>query len=393
MAQKTKENRRAKGDGTVFQTKDGKYMAQITIGFRADGRPRRITRTANNLTEANKIIQQLRLEKSTGQLTVDGNISMNDFSIHWLSFKKPTLKAKTYMEYEQVTRTVILPQFGHLPLEKIDTKKVDAFLQESIAKGYSPKTVVKRKTILHNIMGRAVAEGILSRNPVDYSIPVRQGTSKRTIIAPDDLNRILSGAQEVYRKELARNRCHGQIFFLYPVLMTAYHTGMRIGEIFALRWENVDLAERIIRVRENISEAKDEDGNVRLICGTPKTANSVRDIDISDELCSLLHSIKPYGSQEGIVFTTKSGKYISPTNFSRVWRRLLKSVGLAGKYKLHEFRHTHTTILMAQGINPASISKRLGHASTQTTLNVYSHAVNADGRRMADVFNTHMTDK
>lgn len=223
---------------------------------------------------------------------------------------------------------------------------------------------------------------------------IRKSDTKRTIIEKEDMSRILTAAKEITQRELSLGRCHGQSFFCYPVLMTAYHTGMRIGEIFALRWWNIDLDKRIIHVRENITEAKDEHGRMRLIRYTPKTANSIRDIDISNTLRDVLNEIRPYASPDtGIVFTTKTGNHISPSNFGDVWRKLLRNLDMKGKYTLHEFRHTHTTILMAQGINPASISKRLGHASTQTTLNVYSHAVNADGRRMADVFNTHMTDK
>ena len=169
--------------------------------------------------------------------------------------------------------------------------------------------------------------------------------------------------------------------------MTAYHTGMRIGEIFALRWDNIDLDNRIIHVKENISEAKDEEGRVHIIQDTPKTVNSVGDIDISETLCKILSEIRAFASPDnGIVFSTKAGTYIAPSNFGRVWRKLLKNLGMDGKYKIHEFRHTHATMLIAKGINIVSVSKRLGHASTQTTLNVYAHPMKSDGRLMAEIF-------
>ena len=79
--------------------------------------------------------------------------------------------------------------------------------------------------------------------------------------------------------------------------------------------------------------------------------------------------------------------YIAPSNFARVWRKLLKNIGLAGQYKIHELRHTHATMLAAKdNFSIASIRKRLGHASVQTTLNVYTHAVEGEDKDMADMF-------
>jgi len=386
MAQKIKDNRRAKGDGTVFQLKDGKWRAQITVGYKADGKPKKITRTVTTKSEAQAMLRQMTIEHATGKLTVQGDIKVKEYAPRWLKGKKPILKPKTYMDYECILRTVIIPTFGNITLSKLTVGDVNAFITDSLNKGVSTGALSKRKAILSNILSTAVIDGIINVNPVIHSMKVPKKSTTRKAIVPEDMEKILAEAERM--SFVASSKGSGQSFFIYPVLMTAYHTGMREGEIFALRWENVDLDKQLIRVMENIVEAKDDSGKHTIIVGTTKTEYSNRTIKISQKLCDVLAQIKPSDlGNNDVVFRNKLGRYIAPSNFARVWRKLLKNIGMAGKYKFHEFRHTHATELAAQdSFSPASIRKRLGHSSVQTTLNVYTHAVDDEDERMANHF-------
>ena len=325
MPRKTASGRRTKGEGSVFQAKDGTYLAQIIVGYGDDGRPKRITRSANTKTEALAKLQELQLQQKTGNLTMQSGITFSQYIIRWLALKKPTLKAKTFMDYQQIITNRILPKLGRIQLGRINTSYIDTLLTEMIEQKYAPSTIWKTKAVLHHILDRAVADGIIPKNPAERSISIRQGSSTRKIISDEDLKIILEEARKISQLGISKGIAYGQSFFVYPVLMTAYHTGMRIGEIFALRWENIDLTHKIIKVRENISEAKDSQGNMKIILGTPKTATSVRDIDISDALCETLKDIAKYRGENGIVFCNKYGQYIAPSNFARIWRTLLKN--------------------------------------------------------------------
>lgn len=386
MARKKGNNAHAKGEGTTFQGKDGKWYAQITIGFRDDGSPKRKTRTARNKTEAIRLLGELKLKCQLGQYSVKGDILFSLYAERWFTFKE-TLKGKTRIDYKAILRNHLLPYFGTYRMSDIMLGHVDSFLCEKISKGYAPSSIVKMKNVLHNIFERAVAEEVIAKNPVDHSMPIRLRKTNRIVISKEDLPIIMNKAREVSQRAMKYGRYSGQSFVMYPVLMTALHTGMRIGEILALRWDNVDLKNRCIYVEEGLSQKEDDDGSIRLTLGTTKTASSVRTIEISDSLCDVLSVMKTHSHGSQIVFHTQNGTHVAPNNWGRTWRDMLDEVGMRGKYRPHEFRHTHVTVLLAEGFSPASVAKRVGHADAHTTLTVYAHAVDGDGRRMADIFN------
>lgn len=390
MSQKIKESRRTKGDGTIFQTKNGKYKAQLTVGYKKDGSPRKVTRTARTKSEAYTVLQHLRIAYATGQLSVNGNITLQEFVPRWKHSKKASAKPKTSMDYESILKNILLPRFGRITLEELTTSHINNFITDMLEDGRSPSSVAKYRAILSGILKAAVVDGIISRNPAEYSIPIRQEPSSRDAIPAEALDKIFTEGHRISSESMSHSHKNGQSFVAYPVLKTAYYTGMRIGEIFALRWEHIDLEKRTIRICENIVEAKDAEGHHRIIVGTPKTKCSIRTIKISQKLCEILEDMRPaIAGDTDIVFQSSTGGYIAPSNFARVWRRILRNIGMAGQYKLHEFRHTHATLLLATGqFSMASVQKRLGHESAQTTLKHYAHAIAAEDELMADAFDS-----
>lgn len=385
MARKTGANSHAKGEGTVFQGKDGKWYAQITIGFKDDGNPKRKTRTARNKTEAIRLLSELKLQCQLGRITVKGDIMFRHYAERWFSFKE-TLKGKTLIDYEAILKNHIIPFFGTCRMSDITLGDVDSFLREKIKKDYAPSSIVKMRAVLNNIFERAVAEEIIAKNPVTHSIPIRLRKTERIVISRDDLSVIMNKALDISRSAREHGRYCGQSYAMYPILMTALHTGMRIGEILALCWDNVDLRNRRIMVEKSLSQKRSADGRIELSIGTTKTSASIRTVEISDTLCKIFTEMQTHARESKIVFHTKNGTHIAPNNWSRTWRSMLKELGMSGKYHPHEFRHTHVTTLLAEGFSPASVAKRVGHANAHTTLTVYAHAIDGDGRRMADIF-------
>ena len=223
MSREKKNNRRSKGGGSIFATQNGKYKAQLTIGIKENGSPKKITHTCDTKTEAQEGLKKKQIELSTGELTVKGDIKFHDYTNRWMNRNKKrrlanVIKAKTFAEYEQVTNSVLLPYFGSFSLNKLDTNTIDAFLQDKTTAGYASKTVKKYKTVLHNILGQAVKEGIINRNPVDYCMAIRQKETNRNIIAKEDISRILAEAKAISDKRRNLAEVMDRAFSAIPFL-------------------------------------------------------------------------------------------------------------------------------------------------------------------------------
>ena len=161
--------------------------------------------------------------------------------------------------------------------------------------------------------------------------------------------------------------------------LLAIHTGMRRGEILALKWSNVNFETETVKVEESLAYTKEQG----LYFKAPKTTNSIREVVIPASLISLLKELQyeqkkmklrmgtsfhPYN----LVISTTDGKPVHPRNLARTFKQLINKAGVK-EISLHGLRHTNATILMKQGINPKIVSERLGHANVGITLDIYSH--------------------
>ncbi len=168
---------------------------------------------------------------------------------------------------------------------------------------------------------------------------------------------------------------------IFPKVILALFTGMRRGEVVALRWRNVDLAGKVIAVRESIEETKEHGPQFK----TTKTKNGVRDITLPDIVVETLteHRRAQLESRfrlgqgkppaDALVFPSDDGGPQYPRNLSGEWKEACKLVGLDPPVTFHALRHTHASQLIDAGIDVVKISKRLGHANPTITLQVYAH--------------------
>lgn len=378
-----KKKRRNKGDGCIWQREDGSWVAQVVIGYKADGHPRKKSRVRKNKSEATKALKILQMEKMRGEIALRDDVMFGAYSQRWLSCKKTNLKPKTYIDYKDICNRVLSPIFGKTTMKKITTQQINDFIQNQQAKGLSKTTVIKYKILLGSIFSQAISEKVVFQNPVKNSTVIKKAKSKATHIEKEDLETILEGAKTFSAGDyMQKHRCTIQKC-LYPVILTAYHTGMRINEVLGLRWGNIDLENNMIMVEENLTIEENYEGVQKLIVGTPKSDKSFRHIKISKTLSHLLSELKSDGD---IVFKSRTGGYIQYSNFSDVWRKLLKREGFAGKYHFHETRHTHATELISSRHNIKAVSNRLGHEDIRTTLNLYAHALPKDDEDIAEFF-------
>jgi integrase len=219
------------------------------------------------------------------------------------------------------------------------------------------------RTAISKVLQSAVDWNLLEQNPArGIRVGDRAPKIERLYLNPKEVGRLLASLPEPCR----------------TLVLVAVLTGMRIGEILALRWKAVDLVRGLIQVRETVSEGK---------FGSPKTKSSRRDIPISQPVCEAFQAQLARCRQSGpddLVFTTRKQTPLNPKNLlRRVLRPACKSLGLL-LISWHSFRHTHATQLAEVGESLRTAQALLGHSDLETTLNVYTHAIPEALRRAVD---------
>lgn len=314
--------------------------------------------------------------------------------------KSGAIGAKTGERYRELAEGQIVPHLGHIGIQElkaIDIERWHTTLRTSGRKVRPPKAGKPAKqqppglslhTIrgAHRVLSKALREAVrfdlAFRNPAGaegQTAPRMAGAEEVEIIGADKLPDVI---------DQLRGRA------IYPKAITALFTGLRRGELLALRWANVDLEEKVIRVREALEETKAHGVRVK----AAKTRAGRRDVTLPDIVVEVLREHRraqleqrmALGAgrlpEEALCFPATDGGPQSPRNFSGDWREVAASIGLAG-VSLHALRHSHASMLIDSGIDVVTISKRLGHASPAITLAIYAHQFAARDNKSAAAIN------
>ena len=261
----------------------------------------------------------------------------------------------------------IVPGLGRLKLKSLNPAHVRAFYRDRLDTGLSPATVHKMHVVLHKALDGAVSDGLIPHNAAkDVKVPQ---TGSRKEIRP------LTSQQARDLFDAARG---DRLEALYVL---AIATGLRQGELLALKWEDVELEEAVLRVRRTLTRSG---GKVEV--GPPKTPNSRRSVGLMSRAVEALraHLARQLAEMEemgslyrpgGLVFANEIGGIINPSNLrNRHLVRLLERAKLP-KVRFHDLRHTCATLLLTKNVNPKIVSEMLGHSSISITLDTYSHVL------------------
>ena len=275
----------------------------------------------------------------------------------------PTLKGGSSRYYDVQLRCHILPTLGSKRLCDITRVDVQCFLAEKRQQGFSGSSAHGMRTALSKVLQAAVDWNLLEQNPArGIRIGDRTPMTERVFLNPKEVTKLLNSLLEP---------CH-------TLVLVAVLTGLRIGEILALRWKNLDLIRGVIQVRETVSEGK---------FGSPKTKSSRRDVPMSHpvrEAFKAQHARCIVTGSDDLVFTTRKKTPLNPKNLlRRVPQPACKTLELP-VISWHSFRHTHATQLAESGESLRTAQAILGHSDLETTLNVYTHAIPEAQKRAVD---------
>ncbi|MEU4117822.1 tyrosine-type recombinase/integrase [Kitasatospora sp. NPDC028055] len=281
----------------------------------------------------------------------------------WLVTRKTHLSPNTYAGYVACVERDLIPAFGHLRLLDLRPHHVDEWIAAQLEAGLGRVTAYKAASTLRNALNAAVRSWRLRYNPAKHSVPPKPRAEERTCWSHEQAAMFLHRNAEQYADQLTD---------LFEVILG---TGMRRGEVLALHWEDVHLMDRQLFVRWTLAAVN----NNGLAFGRPKTEASRAWISLSPRVMTALHrqaaiqmAAHPDGLLEGLVFSRPSGAPLRPQWVLDQLRKRTAELDLP-KIGLHDLRHTAASIMIAEGIPLAIVSKILRHATLATTINLYGH--------------------
>lgn len=283
-------------------------------------------------------------------------ITLKELADEWLLVNQSRLKPSTCQRYQGFLKNHLEGSLGAMEVLYVTTVAIHQFAVERLSSGLAPQTVNAILTVLHSI---------LKYGHRQYQLPLPEiiylSTEKKEM-------RVLS--QEEQKKLVAYLMVDLDVCRLG--ILVALYTGLRVGELCALKWE--DIGKDCITVRRTMQRLKKDNTNgTGLHIGTPKTKTSLRTIPIPSFLQELIESFRKQGLTESYFLATIPSEVIEPRTMQYRFRRYLKEAGIE-KANFHALRHTFATRCVEAGFEIKSLSEVLGHANVQTTLNKYVHS-------------------
>lgn len=358
--------RRGNGEGSIYpyQRNGAKvgYRASYWV-HTAEGPKRRYITGKTRQQVAEKLTKAMS-NRDGGFVFDAGAMTVGEYLDRWLKDVEGTVRESTHVRYEYAIRPHIKPALGNIKLKDLTPAHARWFYRDRLDSGLAPASVHKLHVVLHKALKAAVSDGLIPRNAVaGLKLP------KLTREEIDPLSR------EEARHLLDAVRGDR----LEALYVLALNTGMRQGELLALKWDDVDLEGGLLRVRRTLTKA-----GKTYVTGEPKTTKSRRAIRLTtgaadalrNHLSRQLEEMEHMGSlyqPGGFVFAAEAGTIINPSNLrNRSFKPLLKAAKLR-PVRFHDLRHTCATLLLSKNVNPKIVSEMLGHASISITLDVYSH--------------------
>ena len=363
--------KRAAGEGSICQRKDGLWMGRIILGRDSKGKAVRKSVYGHTQKEARDKADKLRKQFESG-LTTEKVGTVGEFLEMWLEDDVRVSRDgnKTIREYTDTVKNYIKPYLGHLKFQKLTSIQVRHWQGQLSREGFTASMRKKSLRVFSVAITAAMENDLILRSPL---IGVPRPSVKRRAINPLEPET----CTELFLK------C--QKHRLGDVIIMAAMTGLRKGELFALEWGDVNIAERVVTVRRSLEEV-----SAKRRIKDPKTAAGRRAVLLDPIAAEALASRLRKAEAEGmgpadckIVFPNRRAGYLLGSNFDRnIWYPIRKAAGVPDTVRFHDLRHTQASLMLAAGVHPKVVQERLGHSDIALTLNTYSHLLSgmqADG--------------
>lgn len=368
--------RRGPGEGSIFQRKDGRWVGEISVGWDLDGRERK---TVYGRTRQ-EVVQRLDTERrrqQTGETHTDERSTVGQFLERWLVSVGPRVRPQTAIGYQQRVRGHLIPHLGRLKLAKLNPSDVGAMLAQLQQAGLSPQTAAHCRAVLRCALSDAVRWGLVTRNVAKLTDPPHVAAPSPVVLTPGQATEVLDALADTPLRRMAT---------------VAMHTGLRQGELLGLRWENVDLEQHKVHVRDALQRMG---GGYQLV--ETKSASSRRVVPLTTAAAeALLEERREQREAQlrakhwrtpipDLCFTTGTGQPRNGTSITHAFEDALRDAGLP-HLRWHDLRAAHGGLLLAAGVDISVVSRMLGHSAVAVTARHYAGVGEALGRQASERF-------
>ena len=373
----------------IEKRSNGSYRLNVANGYDSEGRQKIMRKTihAANDKEAKEAYREFEAEVRQGKILYSNKITLYDFAKKWMKdFVEPELAPKTQRSYRNHLKYRILPAMGHLDIKSIRPVHILEFKNKLTQGGkrfdgrsgsLSDQTVMYCYRVLSSMLKDAVEWQVIAENPCEkVKAPKVMRHAPLRFDEPG-----VGKMMEALEKTKSPYSTIAQL---------AVYTGCRLGELMALKWEDIDMENAIIHITKSLQAEKGKGVFIK----ETKNASSTRQIAASPKTIDLLKAHRATqdaqkmeaGDQyvdRGWIFADKNGKCFYPTTPSHWFHKFLHRKGLP-LIRFHDLRHLSATILLTQGLPEKSVSARLGHGDIRTTANIYGSALRSVDRQAAN---------
>lgn len=321
----------------------------------------------------------------------DEKLTVGNWIRNWLeNYSKPNVRPRTYEKYSGSLKAYIMPTFGNVLLSELTAADLQKHLNRLLETGRADGTGLSSSTVrgtrryLSMCIDDTVKSGLVSSNVVRLTKAPKLSKKEIAVLSKEEIARLIDTAKEIKNPFMS--------VVMPQIISLTVHTGMRQGEVFGIKWDDIDFEKSCLFIRRSLAHVIGKGA----VFQAPKTKNSVRRILLMPEDVKNLRAYKKwqenYSEELGdlfaghdLVFTSPFGEPMSPTNFSRrYFKPLLKKCNISSDFTFHGLRHTHATLLLRQGVNPKIVQERLGHSSIKVTMDTYSHVLPDMQRQAVD---------
>ena len=313
-------------------------------------------------------------------------ILYKDWLWYWMQKKKDYIKESTYSNYSNIISNHIIPELGNIKLSNLNNKLIQEYLINKYKTGrldgnggLSYKTIRDIIAVVKSSLKYAIKEEMINNINLDFTYPKIANKDKIYIMPKKDQERLIT-----YIKQDENTRSLGILLALY--------SGIRIGELCALQWKDIDFKNNILHINKTLQRIyiKDNKESVsKIIITNPKTHNAERDIPLNKEFA---HILKKYQTESNNYILSNCDKWIEPRTYRRYFKKCLDKAKI-GQINFHGLRHTFATNCIKLGVDYKTVSELLGHANVNITLNLYVHPQISQKKKCIDLICKNFYEK